>query len=427
MVRSRSVLVAGVVLALTALAGCGGGTPGGGGADDGPVELVFRQFDPPAEAEGLQRAIDTWNTANPDIQVKLETLSGADSMQQFAREANSGSGPDVVQIGFVNVKDLAMPRILTPVDELMESAALEVPLTDHLALDMTQFEGKTWALPWTVDTFALAYNPDVLAAAGVDAPPTSWEELRTVSEAIAKATPGTSGFCFPGASGPASGQWFALNYNLWASGGNLITDQGGTWVPGADAQQFATAIDFFNGFFTSGATARSFIATESINDPQLVQGVANGTCAMAMMAPQTFRQARESNPELKTAMMPAGDVDGATHLGGRALGVNASSDHPEQAWKFVSWLTGAEAFETIQQFPAASTVLEQMEVGDGEEGYQQQLPHSRSFARYISGPVPIPTLQKIVNAEYGSVYSGQKTSAQAGEAIVTQLQTALQK
>ena len=88
-------------------------TPNASGGAGQSVNLVFRQFDPPTEIAGLTKAVDSWNAANPRIQVKLETLAGAsDYAQQFSREANSGSGPDIVQLGFVNVKDLAKPKIL---------------------------------------------------------------------------------------------------------------------------------------------------------------------------------------------------------------------------------------------------------------------------------------------------------------------------
>ena len=77
MVRTR-ILAAALALGLTAALGaCSGGTE----QSDGPITLTLRQFDPPAETGGLQKALDTWNQSHPDVQVKMETLSGADAMQ----------------------------------------------------------------------------------------------------------------------------------------------------------------------------------------------------------------------------------------------------------------------------------------------------------------------------------------------------------
>jgi len=423
MMRYR-IWVGGLALAMAATMGACGGS--GEGADGGPVTLTLRQFDPPGETAGLQQALDSWNQTHPDTQVKMETLSGADSMQQFAREANSGSGPDVVQIGFVNVKDLAKPKILAPVDDLMAESPLDTDLQSYLALDMNQFDGKTWALPWTVDTFAMAYNPEVLKEAGVDGPPASWEDLASQAASITEKVDQTSsGFCFAGSSSAAAGQWFAINYYLWSHGAGLVAQDNGTWRVGASVEQLTGALDYFNGLFTSGATAKSMAAIESINDPQIVDGVTKGSCAMTMMAPQTFRQARKNNDQLKTAVMPDGTTDGSTHLGGRSLGINASSKHQAQAWELVKFLSSADAFKTIPQYPASGSVLTAMDVKAGEDGFAQQLPHSRSFGRYIGGPVPVATLQKIVDSEFGAVYSGQKNSGDAARSIVQQLEAEL--
>lgn len=412
------ILAIGALAASAALSGCGSDSDSGSG---GTVELTFRQFDPPAETEGLEAAIKKFNESHRDIQVKMETLSGPDAAQQFAREANSGSGPDVAQLANVNVKDLAKPKILLPVDDLAKDAAPETPVEDYLALDLAQFEDKTWALPWTVDTFALAYRPDVLEKAGVE-PPKTWEELAATATKLSDKLANRSGFCFTGASGPSSGQWFPINYYLWSHGQTLVKDEGGTWKVGVTVDELQAAIDWFNGLFTSGATAKSMIAVEALTDPQLVDGLARGTCAMTLMAPQTFRQAKEKDASIRTAPMPDGLKDGATHLGGRMLGINASTEHPDEAWEFVRYLNSAEAFKNIDQYPAATTVLNEMDVPEGEEGYQQQLPHAETFGRYIHGPVPVTTLTKIANAQFGAVYSGQVDSRKAAEAMISQIQ-----
>lgn len=425
--RRRQFL--GTIAATTALtaAGCGKSSTSTGGASGGTggqtVNLVFRQFDPPTEIAGLTAAVDAWNAANPKIQVKMETLAGAaDYTQQFSREANSGSGPDIVQLGFVNVKDVAKPKILMPVSDLAKKSQPDTPVDKFLALDMNQFEDKTWALPWTVDTFAMCYNDDVMKATGAKAP-TTWEELRDTAAAIGKT--GKAGFAFAAGSSAAAGQWFALNYYMWSKGFGMVKKDGSTWVPGGSTDQFASAMEYFNSLFTSGATPKSMMAVEAINDPQIISSVGTGSCAMTMMAPQTLRNARKTSDKVFSAVMPDGLKEGNSHLGGRALGINASTKNPEAAWEFVKYLNSAKAFEMIPQYPAATTVLQSMKVQAGEEGYQKQLPFSKSFARYIAGPVPVATLQKLSCAAFGAVYSGQKTPAQSAKELVDGIAAAI--
>ncbi|MGK5680995.1 ABC transporter substrate-binding protein [Actinoplanes sp. URMC 104] len=383
------------------------------GSDDGKVSLVFRQFDPESEISGLKTAVDAWNSSHPDVQVKLETLS-PNNIQQFAREANSGSGPDIDQVAFADVASVANPKILKPLDDYL---AKDGGTGDLLATDMVTFEDKTWAVPWTADTMALVYNKVKL---GANKPPTTWEELATTAAKL------KNGFCFPAAGSATSAQWFAINYYLWSHGAQFIKKDGDTWTTGATQDQVKQAIDFFNGLFTSGATSKALQSVQDYSDPSIVNGLANGTCAMSYMPPATFATlTKQAGDKVTSAPMPSGLTDGATHLGGRALAINRNSKHPDQAWEVIKYLTSAETFKTYNQYPASKATLTELKVPDAQQGYVQQLPHSRSMARYIGSELKVAAIQQLVNQQFSAVYSGQASSADAARAILDGLDKGL--
>jgi multiple sugar transport system substrate-binding protein len=416
--RVGAVAVAAALVAGLALSGCATGE-----RDD---VLVFRQFDPPAQTAGLQLAIDRWNQEHPDSQVVMETLSGVGSGQQFAREAHTGSGPDIVQISNVEVQDLAKPTILKPIDELAREHPPEAPLSSYDVMDMATIDGRTWALPWTVDTFALAYRTDLLEQAGAQ-PPTTWPELASVAAETSGREDDQlrSGFCFAAGSGPTAGQWFAVNYYLWSHDATLIKKGENGWQVGAGVDQIRAAMDYFDGLFSSGATSRSMAAINSITDPQITDGMTRGSCVMTMMAPQTFRKTVEASSDVAVAPMPDGLIDGTTHLGGRMLGINANSDEPEKAWQFIRYLNSVQAFEQIDQFSAAAPVREKIGTPENQQAYMDQIDHAVSFGQYTGAPIAIPTLQRLVNQEFGAVYSGQKDSTEAAEALVSGINSRL--
>ncbi|MBL7258817.1 ABC transporter substrate-binding protein [Paractinoplanes lichenicola] len=398
---ARAAMAASAAVALClGLAACSGDDSGG----DGPVKLVFRQFDPESEIGGLKTAVDAWNGSHPDIQVELQTLS-PNNIQQFAREANSGSGPDINQVAFADVAFVANSKILQPLDEYLGAGK-----DDLLATDMVTFEDKTWAVPWTADTMALVYNKEKL---GSNKPPTTWEELATTAASI------KNGFCFPAAGSQTSAQWFAINYYLWSHGGAFIQNTNGAWSTGATKEQLTSALDFFNGLFTSGATSKSFQAVQDYSDPSIVNGLATGDCAMSYMPPATFATlTKQAGDKVTSAPMPSGLTDGATHLGGRALAVNRNSKHPDQAYEVIKYLTSAETFKTYSQYPASKKTLTELDVPEAQKGYVEQLPHSRSMARYIGSDLTVASIQQLVNQQFSAVYSGQSSSADAAQAIL---------
>ena len=415
--RRRTVIAAGLLAA--PVVGCSDrGTEG---------DRVFRQFDPADQAGGLAEAVETWNAEHPDYRIAMETLS-PNNPQQFAREANAGSGPDIAQLAFTDVSFMSEPRILTPLDDLMAASPAEGG-DDLLATDMTTYDGAMWAVPWTADTMALVHRPDLLEQAGITETPRDWEELAEVAGKITRDSGGeVSGFVFPAAAQFSSAQWFPINYYLWAHGSQLIRADGETWRVGVSEQQLVDAMEYFNSYFTDGITPASMQATTDYGDPSILGSLDDGTCAMTFMPPAAFRTARqEVGADLMTAPMPDGLEDGATHLGGRALGINANCEEPEAAWEFVKFLMSPETFEHYPQYPASATTLEQVDVDPAEQGYIDQLPHAESFARYADAPITIASLQELINRQFSAVYSGQSSPPASAEKIISTLISELQE
>jgi multiple sugar transport system substrate-binding protein len=283
---------------------------------------------------------------------------------------------------------------------------------------MVTVDDKIWAMPWTADTMALVYNKEALTKAGLSAPPTTWEDLAADAKKIG------NGFCFPASGAATSAQWFAINYYIWSHGGTLIQkDASGTWAAGVTQDQLTSALDFFNGLFAGGgktaATNKSFQSVDNYSDPTIVNGLATGTCAMSYMPPATFATlTKQAGDKVTSAPMPAALTDGNSHLGGRALGINANSKHPDQAWQVIQYLTSADTFKTYTQYPAAKSTLTKVDVPAAQKGYVEQLPHAKSMGRYIGSDLTVASLQQLINQQFSAVYSGQSSSADAAKAIL---------
>ncbi len=394
------------------------------------VEIVFRQNDPPVEIGGLEEAIESLNASDAGVQVKLENIAWADAQAQWVREVQAGGGPDVQQLAFVWPQDLASTDLLLELDSHIEGS--DIAPDDFLALELGQLDGKTYGIPWTADTFVIAYRPDLLDAAGIAVPagevwdPGTWEEFRDTAQKLSDGDT-QFGFAFP--AGPEGWTWFMANYYLWSNGTTLVEqDDAGAWAPGVTAEDLTGAIDYFNGFFENGITPESLIAVSTPGDPQIVGGLGRGDAAMSFFPPATFRAAQEqSESPLATGLIPSGSETRVSHLGGRMLGINPGTDHPDEAWQVIEHLISAETFETYDQYPARKSILETLDAPEGEEAYAEMLPQAITFEQYISSPVPVPSLQEAVNRTFGAVFSGQQSSADAAGALVDELASLIER
>ncbi|WP_455383434.1 ABC transporter substrate-binding protein [Salinispira pacifica] len=403
-------------------------------APSGPVNLVFRQGDPPDETKGLFAVIDEYNKQQNKIQVKAETVPWSDALNQYIREAQAGGGPDVTQIAFVWTKDLASSGTLTNLDSFTKKSPPGAGIDDFLGTDLGIYQGSIYGIPWTVDTFVMAYRPDLLKAAGISSFPDNWDQFFQAAKKLTVDKNGDGkidqyGFGFPAGSAPGGGMWFLVNYYLWSNGKTFVEQAGdGTWQVGVTPQDVQGCMDYFNKFFTDGVSPKSLIGVNSWGDPELTGGLARGDFAISFFPPYTFRAAEgQSSVPLATAPDPRGSAKRVSHLGGRTLTINSNTKYPDQAWEFLKFLLSAEAFKGYRQFPAQKSLLKELKFPPSEQGYADQLPHAITFKQYIDSPAQTNSMWEATNREFAAVYSGQKTSAQASVDLVNQMKSFLKK
>jgi multiple sugar transport system substrate-binding protein len=399
------------------------------------IEIVFRQGDPPIEIEALTQRIEEWNATNDmQIQVRVETVPWSDALAQYSREAQAGGGPDIIHLGFVMTKDLAINGLLTDLTPFIEADpdAFSNAYTEFLGRDMGEIDGGVYGIPWTVDTFAMAYRPDLFEAAGITEFPQTWEELQTVAAQLTQDTDNNGrvdqyGFCFPAGSGNNGGMWFLVNYYLWSNGKYIIQqNDAGEYEIGVTAEDMAEVMNYYNSFFTSGSTPQSLIAVSSWSDPELVGGLARGDCAIGFHVPASLAVAQsQSDVTLLTHPVPAGSETRIASMGGRVLGINANSQNKDAAWEVIQFLTSAEAYAAYPQFPAQPALLDELEFTEGQMGFVEQLPLAITFSRYVFSPASVNALWNPTNAEFAAFYSGQKTAEQASADLVAAYNQAL--
>ena len=396
------------------------------------ARLVFRQNDSPNEVAGLAEAIEQWNADNPDIQVSFETVPWSDALNQYVREVQAGGGPDVIQSAFVWTRDLAESGLVTNLDSFIEASA-DVDINDFLGTDLGVYEDSVYGMPWTVDTQALIYRPDLLEEAGLEVPD-SWEDLLNASRALTKDTDGNGridqyGFCFPAGSGSSAGMWFIANYYLW-SNGNFFVEQAdtGEWRVGVTEEDVADAIRYFNTYFEEGLTPESMQGVNSSGDPEYVGALGRGDCVFTMHPPFSYAVAQEqSEAQLLSAEIPRGSETRISHLGGRALVMNPNTEHPEAAWKFLNFLLTKEFYQTgySNYFPAQETLLGELPFPEPLEGYAKMLPQAITFNQYIVSPAPVSGMWAATNQEFGAVYAGLKTPEEAAADLIGEIEELL--
>ena len=190
--RSIRAAATGAVMLSLALAAtaCGGGSSTGGGSNDSPKELTYWASNQGASIEVdkkvLQPELDKFEKQT-GIKVKLEVVPWSDLLNRILTATTSGQGPDVLNIGNTwSASHQATGGLLPWDDKQFEKIGGKDRFVDS-ALGSTGAEGQPpAAVPLYSMAYALYYNKQMFADAGIDGPPATWDEFVAAGKKLSK-------------------------------------------------------------------------------------------------------------------------------------------------------------------------------------------------------------------------------------------------
>jgi len=179
-IRAAAIGAVTMSLALAASA-CGGGSSSGGGSNDSPKTLTYWASNQGAsiavDKKVLQPELDKFEKQT-GIKVKVEVVPWSDLLNRILTATTSGQGPDVLNIGNTWSASLQATGALLPWDAKNFAKIGGKDRFVDSALGSTGAEGKDpAAVPLYSMAYALYYNKEIFADAGISKPPATWDEL----------------------------------------------------------------------------------------------------------------------------------------------------------------------------------------------------------------------------------------------------------
>lgn len=277
----------------------------------------------------LAENVANFESLNPDIKVNLEVVGSADMLARLPQAAAAGGLPDVVKIYLPWVPQLLEAGVY----QSLEPYVADVDQDDWLQpWDSTVFDGEKMVMPYEYRADVLIYNQAILDEIGAEVPQT-WDEVVTVAQTAAAA--GYTGF----GTGFSTGDNASIIANFFdsymAQVDQPISDENGGLVYDTDDgegffQLFRTLID-------------ADVLGASVVDGQyttVYDGLQNGTVAIAVMGSHRVVNLQSGNPDIAWAPLPRAEAGNhGTSATGWTLGIGASSQNGEAAWRFIDYMT----------------------------------------------------------------------------------------
>lgn len=299
----------------------------------GTTELRFWAMG--SEGEQVQQLLPAFAAAHPEVRVRVQQIPWSAAHEKLLTAFVGGTMPDVFQVGTTWTAELVALGALQPLDARLGGA--DADQFPGIAA-ANRIDGRTWALPWYVDTRILFYRSDRLRAAGWDGAPTDWPEwLRALREIKRQAGP--EGFAI------------LLPLDEWQTPVILAMQRGATLLRGNaewgnfQSPEFRAAFGFYLDFFEerlAPAGAQGQIAN-------LYQDFAQGFFSVFATGPWNLGELAARMPQhleksWTTAPMPGPSpgTPGVSIAGGASVAIASTTRHAEAAWALASFLTAAE-------------------------------------------------------------------------------------
>lgn len=311
---------------------------------DDPTTVRFYNYamNLPGAAEGIQNLADTFNeTIGAEKGIVLEMVSDDTGGTASQADVQAGLQVDIVQQTFSSAPGAIESKGYVPLNQIVPQGEIDVHL-DTLydnTIEMGEYEGEFYAIPWTFSTPILYLNTTILEEAGipVDAPPADWDEMYDWAVHVTENTDKV-GLAFS-----PTNRWVHDSI-LYSNGAQSLNDDG-TEVD-FNSPEALEALGIWKQFYIDGVALGG-------PDADALEAFMAGKAAMHIQSTSVYSgiiSAFEENGwELDGYPMPGFDGEPSVPTqSGSALFVRKSDEKQNQAnWEVVKYLSGPEAFTII--------------------------------------------------------------------------------
>ena len=367
------------------------------------VLKVWAHHHPP-RVEKTQALLDEFERLNPDITIEFTTMPYDAYWNKLLPSMAAGTGPDVLHVHGSWTTKFVDAKVWEPVPETVLNE-IQIGEWYEGVANAYKRNGKYYGLPYASNTWALYYNRDLFAEAGLDpeAPPVTWADLITYGKKLTKFDNGKmvqSGFGLKTKGTHSMLDYFAI---LNQMGGTVLDENG---RPALDTPVAKEALSFYV----------SLVKEHRLNDPDFLpgdEGFAQGKTAMHTAGSWFGDQMDLQYPDLDygVALMPRveGGLPLTCDIGSWGWSVSARSKNKDAAMRLFAFLNTRDAHVAlfgVEGMPARADVvadprIQQLVAGKPElDAFMQ----GAEYSMFIGDTIDWPKFEAAITARLESIF-----------------------
>jgi len=338
--------------------------PSAGGNADEQVEITFWRHDYAPEAEALKKLIASFEEKNPGIKVNMQLIPNDQYETKIRTALAGGNPPDIMALDAPTLASYANQEAIIPLDDYFAKDGNKDDLLKPVIEGLT-YNGKMYAAPNNDGTIVMFYNKKMFQEKGIPLPSKNvdeawtWDQVLDAARKLNDPAKGIYGWNptpwgFAGHEGaPYSEMAF-----LWQAGAEILSPDGSTASGYLDSADAKRAMTFWQSLFNK----------EKVSPKELPQDAFwNGKVAIHVDGPFAFSYQQQNFPNFKLGedydvapLWKEKKMIGTT--GSWNMAITKLSQHPDEAWKFVNWVTGVEGakvwYQETKNLPARQSTFD---------------------------------------------------------------------
>jgi multiple sugar transport system substrate-binding protein len=389
------------------------------------ILLVNRGTPPPAqtritvllqalEITQWQPLVDEFEAQNPDI--KLDMIEGPNATNLVEDLYTSsfllGDSPyDLVYMDIVWVPKFAAAGWLMPLNDRATQVNLEGFLDEDLAGG--SYQGQLYRMPLRSDGGMLYYRKDLLNQIGAT-PPETFEDIVDISKELQSRGLVDWGYVWQGRQYEGLSAMFV----------EILAGYGVFWVNpetlevGLDQPEAIAAVEFLKSTITEGIAPPGVTTYQEEETRRLFQ---SGKVAFMRNWPYAWSLGNAEDSPIAgqfgiKPMVHGEGFDSAACLGGWGLGIAASSQHPDVAWRLIEFFVSQEA---QRQFILKNSYVPSQRSLFTDPAIVQEFPHYPELQNVIESAVLRPPIAQYAQASdilqryLSAALTGRNSAAEA--------------
>lgn len=321
------------------LSACGGsadpevGVPTDGENVSGTVTMWTYPLATIDSTEWWQPHVESFQEEFPNVEVEVVMQAFTNREEALVTAIGGGNAPDVVYFNPDFIPQYANEDLLLPLDDMRDDWDSFVPTS----LEAMTWEDTLYAAPLLMQRGANFCHADVMAEAGIEKCPTTWDELREAGPKVAETGQYLTEYQGTGTLNHSFYQY------LWQAGGEVLNED--QTAAGFNSPEGLEALEFIEEMVDNGWVPQQPLSVqEQFEQSDVAQG------NVLYESGGNLPQLREYiDPEKIVTTEPMSHEEQVSIGSVGAWSIFNTTDAPEAAQAWVSYLSDPEFIEAFAQ------------------------------------------------------------------------------